>query len=72
MARKTEKLLIPKFDPSAKSDGGQCVRISRKAMALVMSLCSDTNRSQQDIASRLIEYAYEHAEVVEAKEDDSE
>jgi hypothetical protein len=41
-------------------------------MALVMSLCRDTNRSQQDIASRLIEYAYEHAEVVEAKEDDSE
>lgn len=69
---KNGKLLIPKFDPSTKSDGGQCVRISRKAMALVMSLCSDTNRSQQDIASRLIEYAYEHAEVIEAKEDDLE
>ena len=60
-----EKLIIPKRDPNEKTDGTQVIRISKKAFALVNELCADANRTQTDIASRIIEWAYDRCEVIE-------
>lgn len=60
-----EKLRIQKRDPQDSSNNSTAVRVSRKALALVADICEKTNRSQLEIASRLIEWAYEHVEVVD-------
>ena len=60
-----DKLKIQKRDPQDSSNNSTAVRVNRKALALVTDICEKTNRSQLDIASRLIEWAYEHVEVVD-------
>lgn len=60
-----EKLRIPKRDPDDRGMNACVIKINRKAHALVNELCSLTNRSQQDVASRLIEWAYERVEIIE-------
>lgn len=67
-----EKLRIPKRDPENRGEQIRIVRVSKKALALVNSLCAETNRTQHDIASRLIEWAYEHCEVREEEWTDEE
>ena len=59
-----EKLRIPK---RGREDGRtSCViRVSKKAMALVNALCADTGRTQTEITSMLIEWAYDRTEVTE-------
>ena len=60
-----DKLIIPKRDPNERTENTQPIRVSKKALALVNELCTDTNRTQTDIASRLIEWAYDHCEVID-------
>ncbi len=67
-----EKLIIPKRDPDEEKSSSCVVRVSKKALTLINSLCADTNRTQMDIASRLIEWAYDRAEVVEDGETDEQ
>lgn len=65
-----EKLIIPVKSPDECGDQACAVKVSKKAMVLIKQLCAETNRSQCDVASRLIEWAYDHAEVVEDGEAD--
>lgn len=60
-----DKLKIQKRDPESTHSNSTAVRVNRKALALVTDICEKTNRSQLEIASRLIEWAYEHVEVVD-------
>ena len=56
-----------------KTEISTCViRVNRKACAIVDQLCMETNRSRQEIASKLIEYAYEHCQVLEAEAEEEE
>lgn len=64
-----EKLRIQRKDPESTSSNSTAVRVNRKALALVSDICEKTNRSQLEIASRLIEWAYEHVEVVDDLEE---
>lgn len=60
-----EKLVIPKKE----ADEQFCtLRVNKTSMACLKVLSDETNRPIQDIASRLIEWAYGHVEVVEADE----
>ena len=60
-----DKLKIQKRDPESNYSQSTAVRVNRKALALVSDICEKTNRSQLEIASRLIEWAYEHVEIVD-------
>ena len=60
-----EKLRIPVKSPDEFGDQACAVKVNKKAMTLIKQLCAETNRSQCDVASRLIEFAFDHTEVVE-------
>lgn len=60
-----DKLKIPKRNPESTYSQSTTVRVNRKSLALVSDICDKTNRSQMEIASRLIEWAYEHVEIVD-------
>ena len=60
-----DKLKIQRKDPETTHSNSTAVRVNRKALALVTDICEKTNRSQLEIASRMIEWAYEHVEVVD-------
>ena len=59
-----EKLIIPIKSPDECGDQACAVKVSKKAMTLIKQLCAESNRSQCDVASRLIEFAFDHTEVV--------
>ena len=59
-----EKLIIPVKSPDECGDQACAVKVSKKAMTLIKQLCAESNRSQCDVASRLIEFAFDHTEVV--------
>lgn len=63
-----EKLRIPVKSPDECGDQACAVKVSKKAMTLIKQLCTETNRSQCDVASRLIEWAYDRTEVTDATE----
>lgn len=63
-----EKLIIPVKSPDECGEQACVVKVSRKAMMFIKQLCTETNRSQCDVASRMIEWAFDHIEVVEADE----
>lgn len=58
-----EKLIIPVKDPDEYGEQARVVKVNKKSMALIKELCAKTNRSQCDIASRLIEFAFDNCEV---------
>lgn len=58
-----EKLIIPVKSPDECGDQACAVKVSKKEMVLIKQLCAETNRSQCDVASRLIEWAYDRTEV---------
>lgn len=60
-----KKLVITKRTPDEYGEQTRTVRVSKRALAIVNELCRSTNRTQQDITSRLIEFAFEHCEVNE-------
>ena len=60
-----DKLIIPVKSPDECGDQACAVKVNKKAMTLIKQLCAETNRSQCDVASRLIEFAFDHTEVVE-------
>lgn len=64
-----EKLKIPVKSPDECGDQACAVKVSKKAMTLIKQLCAETNRSQCDVASRLIEFAFDRTEVTEGGED---
>lgn len=66
-----EKLIIPVKSPDECGDQACAVKVNRKAMMFIKQLCAETNRSQCDVASRLIEFAFDHTEVVENGNDES-
>lgn len=66
-----EKLIIPVKSPDECGDQACAVKVSKKAMTLIKQLCAETNRSQCDVASRLIEFAFDHTEVVENGNDEN-
>lgn len=62
----TDKLIIPQ-----NKDGDQTttvIRLSRKAFALIDQLSRKSGRSKSDVASRMIEWAYDHTEVEDPPE----
>ena len=63
-----EKLRIPKRGADDTKRNTCVVRVSKKAMALINILCADTGRTQSEITSMLIEWAYDRAEVTDAAE----
>lgn len=65
-----EKLRIPVKSPDECGDQACAVKVSKKAMTLIKQLCAETNRSQCDVTSRLIEFAFDHTEVIENGNDD--
>jgi hypothetical protein len=44
------------------------IRLERKAFALIDLLSRKSGRSKSDVASRMIEWAYDHTEVEEPPE----
>ena len=60
-----EKLIFTRKVKKGARRDSCVVRVSKKAMALINCLCAETEQAQQEIASKLIEWAYDHAEVVE-------
>lgn len=60
-----ETLKIPVKNPDECGEQACVVKINRKSMAIIKQLCAETNRSQCDVASRLIEFAFDHTEVVD-------
>lgn len=61
-----DKLIIPQ-----NRDRGQTttvIRLESKASALIELLSRKSGRSKSDVASRMIEWAYDHTEVEEPAE----
>jgi hypothetical protein len=59
-----DKLIITVREPD---ESGSSVN---KALALVLEVCAKTNRTQQDVFSRMIEYAYDRLEIKGGGSDD--
>lgn len=65
---KREKLIITK--PVDKSETQGCMlRVNEKAYALLTDLAGKTGRSRSYIANKMIEYAYDSVQIMEAEED---
>lgn len=64
-----EKLVISKKE--AEEQFGT-LHIRKSALACLKSLSEETNRPIHDVASRLILWAYDHVEIVEADEEADE
>ncbi len=64
-----EKLIIAVRETEKSGSSVNVVKISKKALALVRELCAETNRTQQDIVSRLIEWAYDRVEIQRTEDD---
>lgn len=60
------KLIITKPDDQA-GRGGDMVRISSKVSALLDDLAQKSGRPRSYIANKLIEFAYDYAEIDEAE-----
>ena len=45
------------------------IRVSRETYEIVEKLSEYTNMSMNEVASKLIMYAYEHTEVIDGEED---
>lgn len=58
-----DKLIITVREPDEGGSSANVVRIDKKALALVREVCAETNRTQQDIVSRMIEWAYDRLEI---------
>lgn len=56
-----EKLTIPKIHDS--DDRDVSIWIGRKANALIDEIAKKSGQSKQYVASRMIEFAYDHTEV---------
>lgn len=65
-----EKLIITVREPDEGGSSANVVRIDKKALALVREVCAETNRTQQDIVSRMIEWAYDRLEIKGGGSDD--
>lgn len=63
-----DKLIITVREPDEGGSSANVVRIDKKALALVREVCAETNRTQQDIVSRMIEWAYDRLEIKRKKE----
>lgn len=62
MRHMSEKLIITK--PAEPKEGaGQVVRVSPKAYALLEDLAAKSGRSRSYIANKMIEFAYDRAEI---------
>ena len=62
-----EKLIIPKAGETENS--GFVVRISRKAYLMLTDIVKQSGQSKSFIASRMIEFAFDHTEVNGGEED---
>lgn len=67
-----DKLIITVREPDEGGSSANVVRIDKKALALVREVCAETNRTQQDIVSRMIEWAYDRLEIKGGGNDDTE
>ena len=56
-----DKLIIPQSESAAQTT--TVIRLERKAFALIDLLSRKSGRSKADVASRMIEWAYDHTEV---------
>ncbi len=65
-----DKLIITVREPDEGGSSANVVRIDKKALALVREVCAETNRTQQDIVSRMIEWAYDRLEIKGGGSDD--
>lgn len=65
-----DKLIITVREPDEGGSFANVVRIDKKALALVREVCAETNRTQQDIVSRMIEWAYDRLEIKGGGSDD--
>lgn len=65
-----DKLIITVREPDEGGSSANVVRIDKKALALVREVCTETNRTQQDIVSRMIEWAYDRLEIKGGGSDD--
>jgi hypothetical protein len=65
-----DKLIITVREPDEGGSSANVVRIDKKALALVREVCAETNRTQQDIVSRMIEFAYDRLEIKGGGSDD--
>lgn len=65
-----DKLIITVREPDEGGSSATFVRIDKKALALVREVCAETNRTQQDIVSRMIEWAYDRLEIKGGGSDD--
>lgn len=65
-----DKLIITVREPDEGGSSANVVRIDKKALALVREISAETNRTQQDIVSRMIEWAYDRLEIKGGGSDD--
>ena len=65
-----EKLIITVREPDEGGSSANVVRIDKTALAMVREVCAKTNRTQQDIVSRMIEWAYDRLEIKGGGSDD--
>lgn len=70
--KRKDILYIPVRNPDDDRSAGRCIRVSDKAAALVDALCMNTNRTRQDVASRLIEWAFDRTEIQTESEEADE
>lgn len=56
-----DKLIIPQSESTVQTT--TVIRLERKAFALIDLLSRKSGRSKSDVASRMIEWAYDHTEV---------
>ena len=59
-----DTLIIQATKDADRGKPANTVRVSKKALTLVNVLCASTGRTQKEIASMLIEWAYDRCEVV--------
>lgn len=59
----TDRLIILVHDPDDDHKNSTTCRVKHKTMMLVNDLCSKTGRSQLEIESMLIEWAYDRTDI---------